>query len=477
MNDDSKLFASFPPVKPEEWIQQAIKDLKGAAFETLEYTTAEGITVKPFYTAEDIAALPECRPLFMHTDWDICEVIYVTDEDEANKKALHALDNGATALHFRLTHQTDMPTLLREIGAPYISLQFSINGDPLIFWNNMRAYILSQGWQPEQLNISVHADFIAQALQQGSANNTYQKDLETWTKLFTQSTPYKTLCVDAALYHDAGAPPAYQLACALAHAHTYINACTEAGIPPASLDGRIQVTLAAGTDYFFEIAKFRALRKVFALLLETYGIKNQLYVHAVTADRPLTIYDAYNNLLRTTTAAMAAVTGGCNTLSVTPFDSTFTTDNEFSRRIARNIQLILKHESHFDKIADSAAGSYFIEMLTEQIAEKAWNGFQQIEAAGGFPECLRAGSVQETISSFAAKEQEDFAAGKIILVGANKYPDLSEQMQEKISIPPAPETDKNGAYDIQPLAAIRLSAHHEQARLVEENKKHEKGFQ
>ncbi len=471
MNDGSKLFSSFPPVSPEQWIQQTIKDLKGADFEqTLQYTTAEGITIKPFYTAVDLAGLTERRPLFTHTDWEVCETIHVTDESEANKKALHALDNGATALHFYLTHTTDLATLLRDIDAPYIGLQFSIMGDALIFREKIQAYILSQGWQPDQLNISVDADFIGQAVQHGRTDNTYQKDFETWTALFTQTAPYKTLCVNAAIYHNAGAPPAYQLSCALAHAHAYISAGTDAGITPGALKGRIQINLGAGPDYFFEIAKFRALRKVFALLLGTYNVQSDVYVHATTAHRHLTVYDAYNNLLRTTTAAMAAVTGGCNSLSVMHFDSTFTQENEFSRRMARNIQLILKHESYLDKISDSAAGSWFIETLTEQIAEKAWEGFTRIEAQGGFLQCLRAGSIQQAIRTFAEQEKQEFAAGKKILVGTNKFPDPSEKMRRKATVPLVPQGDGDGLYDILPLNTTRLAANYEQARLTEENK-------
>jgi len=466
MPNDNNLFAAFPPVSPEQWIQQAISDLKGADFrERLQYTAADGITVQPFYTEEDLAKLPQSGPLFTHTDWEICEVIEADDAVTANGKALHALDNGATALLFRLAPETDPGMLMQGIMPQYIDVQFRVAGALPAFADQLRAWVQSNGVPQEQLRIGINADFIAHLAQTGRWQEHREADAAAWTKLFTDTAPYRTLCIDAAVYHNAGASPAYQLGCALAQLHEYL---TLPGIQPEATAGRIQVNVATGPDYFFEISKLRALRKVFALLLETYGADTQIYIHAETAYRNLTAYDAYNNLLRTTTEAMAAVIGGCNSLSVTPFDAVLRSAHEFPERMARNIQLILKEESYFSQVSDVSAGAYFIETLTEQLAEKAWDYFREIERRGGLISCLLTGSIQETVKGFAQQEQERFATGTEVLVGVNKYPNPNERLRgEHVKIAMRYSTPAPGAI-VEPLDTDRLAATQEAARLAAE---------
>lgn len=436
MEENKKLFAEFPPIPAEQWLQQVIRDLKGEDFnEKLTYTTPDGITVKPFYTLEDGLNRDERKPLFSHTDWEVCEEIDVTDEKIANKKALHALNNGASGLVFHLDANANLDTLLNEIQIQYIAVQFVLSGDAAVFIKNTERYILSRQLDAKQLNVCVNVDPVAAVLRSGIWEKPVDTAKEELKALFSTENSFRTINVNAAAYQQAGAPQAYEIGCALAHLNEYMGWLNESGTAAKAFNTKIQLNVSVGPDYFFEIAKLRAYRKVMALFLDTYGIQPEIYIHAQTSFRTMTAMDAYNNLLRATTEAMSATIGGCNSLSVLPFDATYNeSDNEFSDRLSRNIQLILKSESYFDKIADAAAGTYFIEELTEQLAEKAWEDFREIEQAGGMIACIENGKIQSAINAFAAKAQEDFDSGKSVLVGTNKFPNAEEEKKASVIV-------------------------------------------
>lgn len=462
---DTKLFEAFSDTTAQQWIAQAVKDLKGASFEEqLQYQSADGITIRPFYTAEDIKNAP---PLFTHTDWEITEGIAITNETENNKQILHALNNGATALKLQVHAGTDFHTLFRDVQLPHIAIQLCVNDSLTGLVKHFNDYMQQAGYQPEQLNICINAAVIGTALARGKWNDNAEQDLLEWANLFRDTQPYRSLCIDATALHNAGAAPAYQLGCILAMTNEYIHRLMAEGISPEDIAQRIQINTATGPDYFFEIAKLRALRKLMALLLQQYGISGNIYIHTTTAFRNLTVYDAYNNLLRTTTEAMAATIGGCNSLEILPFDAAFNESNEFAQRMARNIQLILKAESHFDKVADAGAGSYFIETLTEQLGEKAWNYFKEIETEGGFITAMEANLIQEKTEAFAAAQQQRFNEGKELLVGTNKFPDTSDLMQEKRPFKNQ-WTQPATATTFRALNTTRLAVANEQDRVTTE---------
>jgi methylmalonyl-CoA mutase len=464
MASEEQLFNEFPPVTADQWIQQAIKDLKGESFgDKLTYQSPEGITVKPFYTQEDLARYSHLKPLFSHTDWDICTEIDGTREAEGNKQALHALNNGATALLLYVNSDVNLQALLNGIQVQYIGVQFVVEGNADVFSRTLSEYLNSTGTDINTLNLSVNIDPVENLLRTGDWRNTVEQDRAEFINLIRDGK--KALCINAAIYHNAGAPAAYEIGCTLAHAHTYLSWCSDQGIDLSSLAGKIQVNIAVGPDYFFGIAKLRALRKTFALLLETYGIRSDISIHAETAFRNMTVFDTHNNLLRTTTEAMAATIGGCNSLTVKPFDSTMGPGNEFSERMARNIQLILKAESYFDKIADASAGSYFIEELTEQISAKGWAYFSDIEKQGGLIEALTQGTVQETIRTFSDAQQERFNNGQDVLVGTNKFPNKDEQKDSQAASVIWGNTNAT-AKTIAPLTYTRLAAENEKQRLA-----------
>ncbi len=459
MEDPKDLMDAFPGTSKQQWIDQATRDLKGVDFDTLEHLTPDGIKIAPFYTQEDIDAE---QPLFSFADWEISDSIEVEDAGSANANALKLLNNGITALIFKISKPVDFGILLKEIGIEYIALQLYIYTENAIaITQNFDHYLQSINLNRAQLNLTINYDPLEQLICTGNWRKGAQQDMEAYKAFIENNTDCRNVCINAAIYHEAGASPAYEIACMLAHANEYLALISN----PASV--KVQLSIAAGANYFTAIAKIRAVRKVFSLLLDSYQADNTIYIHTTSAERNLTIYDQHNNLLRTATGAMAAIAGGCNSLEVLPFDSTYKQPDEFSNRMARNIQLILKGESYFDKASDVAAGSYYIETLTEDLAQKAWTYFQDIEQHGGLIECLKKGAIQQQIEQFAAAEQALFDEGKKILVGVNKYPLMTQHMAGKMT---PQETHSFGNAAIKPLKPVRLAAAAESERLANEPK-------
>ena len=456
------LFEDFAPTSKEQWTQQVIKDLKGAAFETLEYTTADGIKVEPFYTPEDIA---EPQPLFSHTDWEVCDSIEVFEGETANLYALDYLNKGATGLILQmLGSSVDFEELFKEISIQYIAIQLEIYRYPQEMLSDFNEYLEDKFIDRTSLNLTINFDPLSHLLYAGNWLQDEQTDCGNFRQLVVQNDHTRNLCVNGEIYHNAGASTGYEIGCMLAHANEYLG-----WLDDDATKANVQLNVATGPDYFMEIAKLRALRKVFALLLQQYGANDQIYIHATSAERNLTIYDHHNNLLRTTTGAMAAVAGGCNSLQVLPFNNPYEQSNDFGERLARNTQLILKSESYFDKVSDVAAGSFFIEKLTEELAQKGWAYFQEIEAAGGLLESLKKNIIQDRIAAFAAAEQQLFDEGKKVLVGTNKYPSGLQKMKDELNTIIIQEPRVGNV--IQPLQAIRLAAKMEQARIDAETPK------
>lgn len=243
-----------------------------------------------------------------------------------------------------------------------------------------------------------------------------------WNKIDSiVSSPTQSYGVDAAVYHNAGAETCFQIACTLAHANEYYTLGAK----------HITVNVAVGSNYFFEIAKLRAVRQLMALLTSQYegvGFK----IHCETALNNTTIYDYNNNILRATNGAMAAVVGGCEALYIHPYDVLFKKPNDFSSRIARNIQLILKYESYLDKVGDVAKGSFYIDTLTDEIAQKSWEYFNDLEIKGGWMASVQTGYLQDTIAAQAQTAQQKVDSGTQVILGVTKYPNPAEKMKAEL---------------------------------------------
>ena len=432
-----KLFSEFKPVSAAGWKQQIIKDLKGAPYENLVWHNQNGFDVEPFYTGDDAR---EAEPVFTHSTWEIVEEIAVQDERAANAKALRALASGASGLHFILSRKPNLNALLEGISIRHIELSFILRYHDRDFRARFHSYLDYHGVGANEVNGSVCFDPLSHLAQAGNWFSSEEADMD-WNNTW----------INAWIYQNAGATQSFELACALAHAHEYLHRSASAS--------KYRFSLSIGSDFFGEIAKLRALRKLWRLVAGGYKANETISIHACNSHLNLSHLDAYNNMLRTTTEAMSAILGGCNSLTLEAYNKAFGRTNDFSERIARNQQLILREESYFDKIGDAAAGSYYIEWLTDALAGKAWEEFKAIEARGGLIACLRAGFIQQTIKSQAEQLIEAFRNEKLVLVGVNKF----RNKQERVKPMPSIKRIATGAA-VMPLSKICLSDY-----LVKEN--------
>lgn len=411
------LFSEFNGVNSQQWKDQIVKDLKGIDFNQLVWKTHQGISVNPFYTSEDIKETK--TPLFSSHDWDICEQIEVHDEKQANEQALRALKGGASGLVFNIFKKIDTQLLIKGIELNYIYTQFFISNDALHVLDDLEDHYGKTNAHDGVVKCFVNIDPLSMLAYFGEWHKDEPTDLSVLKQL-------KHIPVNASLYQESGAHAVNELAIALAHLNEYVHYLSES----KTLNSQtILANFSVGSDFFNEIAKLRAFRKLVHVLQEQYQINLPIHLHAQTSLLNKSSLDAYSNMLRTTTEGMSAVIGGCQSLCVLPYNEDFESPTEFSSRISRNQQHLYKEESYLNKVADIAAGSYYIETLTDQIAEKAWEQFKQIENKGGFIAALKSGFIQQMIEQDAEELLRQVKDGKMILVGVNKYQNPQDQVK------------------------------------------------
>lgn len=464
---DSKerLFSDFPPVTTEKWMEKVTADLKGADYEKkLVWKTNEGFKVKPFYRMEDlkglktIDALPGEFPYLRGTkkdnnQWLVRQDIQVECPQEANVKALDILNKGIDSLSFHIKAKDlsadYIDTLLKDICADCIELNFSTcQGHVVELANLLVDYFKKQDYELAKLQGSINFDYFGKMLTRGKEKG----DLIATAKALIEATAelpkYRVLNVNALSLNNAGAYIYQELGYALAWGNEYMNQLTDAGLPAAIVAKKLKFNFGISSNYFLEIAKFRAARMLWANIVAAYqpeclrdcpnkGSNGEcrcaakMRIHAETSTFNLTLFDAYVNLLRTQTEAMSAALAGVDSMTVTPFDKAYEAPNDFSDRLARNQQLLLKEESHFDKVIDPAAGSYYIENLTASIAQQAWALFLNTEDEGGFYASIKAGKVQEAVNASNVNRHAAVAKRKEILLGTNQYPNFNEKADGK----------------------------------------------
>lgn len=439
-----KLFSEFKPATAQDWKNQIIKDLKGTDFEKLIWKNPNGFDVNPFYTAEDLQhATPN---LFTHSNWEICSQFLVEDEKQANAQALKALMGGASGLVFIITKKINLNLLLQDILIEHIEINFVLKYIDESFIADFKLYAKQKNIHPDKINGSVCFDAINHFAETGNEINTEFK---------AEDSSLKTIGVNAALYQNAGVNQAFELACALAHAHEYVVSLSNKNIAYKNL---FYFTVAIGADFFGEIAKLRALRKLWILLAQEYNINKDIHIHCETSLLNKSSLDANNNMLRTTTEGMSAVIGGCNSLTIHSYNMGFENPTPFSERMARNQQLILKEESYLHHTADMGAGSYYIEKLTDQLAEKAWNEFKEIENKGGFIACLKSNFIQDKIKEQADILIQQFQKGELVLVGVNKFENKSEVKSQNLKAAfISSEVEKRSSAQAKSIKPIQLS--------------------
>ena len=447
-----KLFSDFPGVSTEAWMEKITADLKGADFEKkLVWKTNEGFKVKPFYRQEDLEGLktteglPGQFPYLRGTKkddntWYVRQDIKVECAKEANAKALDLLNKGVDSLGFNINKKDLCPeyieTLLEGICAECVELNFSTcQGATVTLANLLVEYFTKKGYDLAALKGSINYDPMGKMLAKGKDMSNYIATAKVLVEIMAALPKYRCITVNALELNNAGSYIAQELGYALAWGNEYLNALIEAGVSADDAAKKIKFNFGISSNYFLEIAKFRAARMLWANIVKEYNptcdCSCKMLAHAETSTFNLTLFDAHVNMLRTQTEAMSAALAGVNSITVSPFDKAYQTPDDFSERIARNQQLLLKEECHFDKVVDPAAGSYFIENLTVSIAQQAWNLFLQVEEEGGMMEAVKAGKVQEAVNASNKARHEAVSKRREILLGTNQYPNFTEMANGK----------------------------------------------
>ena len=403
-----KLFTEFPPVPTEKWEEVITADLKGADYERkLVWKTGEGFNVRPYYRAENLEGIkflgsqagefPYVRGTHAHNRWRVHQTVSVVCPKEANAEALKILNAGVDSLGF----------CIASADFSAADLDMLVKG------------------------LSSKGDFC-------SPNG--EKCIARIVELIHKTKEYKhvrIVTVAGQTFGNSGSTIVEELAFTLSAGHDYLVRLTDAGLDVDAAARKLRFSFSVSSNYFMEIAKFRAARMLWANIVKGYGpAKNcacKMQIHAETSRWNQTVYDPYVNMLRGTTEAMSATIAGVHSLEVMPFDASFENPTEFSKRIARNVELLLKNESHFDQVVDPAGGSYYVENLTQSIAAEAWKLFLEIEEKGGYTEAYKAGLIVERIKASAAAKDKNIATRRQTLLGANQYPNFTEVAGKEIT--------------------------------------------
>nr|WP_299383762.1 methylmalonyl-CoA mutase subunit beta [Allomuricauda sp.] len=460
-----KIFEEFPSVSAKQWKQKIQFDLKGADYnETLVWESLEGIKVKPFYHAEDLNGLKQ-SPQTTSPDWKIGQHIYAGDVQKANGRALDSIERGAESLIITVPESnTDFKALLKDIDLGQTPLHFNFQ-----FLNAESIARLLEVAKGKEHTLHLNIDPIGYLARSGNWYHDVAKDHQILEEIQEQTAGLEgsyPISIDMSLYQNAGGTMVQQLAYGMAHANEYLNHFHKDGSIAKALKPFVFKT-AVGSNYFFEIAKLRALRWLWESLAESYGYDHGCQILAQPSRRNKTLYDYNVNLLRTTSECMSAVLGGADVVSNLPYDAIYHKDNEFGDRIARNQLLLLKEESYLSSAGIMTHGSYYIESLTQQLAEHALDLFKQIEASGGLLSELKKGRLQKKIKESAAKEAALFQEGQLVLLGTNKFQNPNDRMKNEMELFPFVKTNARKTL-IEPIIENRLAEEMEQKRLDNE---------
>ena len=466
---NNNLFSDFETVTSKQWKQQIQYELKGADYnETLVWESPEGIKVKPFYHNDENSiashAVSPSKP------FAIVQNIFVHDVKKSNARALETLRRGAESVRFTLENDTvSIDELMQNLPLENVNYYFNLPFLSVEFSNKINDFA-----SKNKANIFVQNDPIRQLVKNGNWYENLEKDFEKLNIIAKNSHPLEGcptggvasfLTISGGIYQNAGANIVQQLAYTLAQANEYFNRLDLS--VRAESRTVIAIEVAVGTNYFFEIAKLRTLRILFNTLAAEYNHNFDCHIIATPTKRNKTLYDYNVNMLRTTTECMSAILGGADAVANLAYDAIYHKDNEFGDRISRNQLLVLKHESYFDKVNNPADGAYYIEALTEELAEKALELFKDIEKNGGLISQLIEGTIQRKINESAQKEQELFDSGKEVLLGTNKYPNKNDQMKNDLELYPFVKQNARKTL-ITPIIEKRLAEKLEQERLASE---------
>ena len=439
----NKLFSEFDPVSEKQWKQKIHADLKGADYnEALIWQSAEGIDVRPFYSRSE---KQDARGNTHESAWRIGKRIEIGD----------GFPSDLEAVILKITDEGDVPKDLLDKALDqgvFLHLEMGFLSQEYI----ARVEAIMESYPNYALNI----DLLGQLSRTGIWFKNNSEDHAILQFLLQHSKAPFICAVDTGLFQNAGANCTQQLAYGLLQANEYLNFGAQHDLPPKA----ISFKTAIGGNYFFEIAKLRALRWLWDSLAQEYNLNTPCHILAEPSLRNKTTFDYNANLLRTTMECMSAIHGGADTVVNRAYDSHFKDKNNFSQRIALNQLRMLKHESYLDKVGNPADGAYYIESLTEQLAQKALKLFKELEASGGYLQHLRSGILQKKIREQAKTQEAAFDAGNEKLVGANAYANEEETVVDQLDFSPFLQKEARKT-DVEPIVAKRLAETLEKTRM------------
>ncbi len=445
-----KLFTDFAPVTTDEWEAKINADLKGRDYErALVWKTYEGFKVRPYYREENLKdlnyldTLPGEFPFVRgnkkrDNEWLVRQNIFVTDFAEANKKALDILGKGVTSLGFLFNNcnkitKADLAVLLKDICLEAAEINLVCPNDSSNCAKLFAEFVAEGKWENKNVIASASIDPLGTFVLTGKLNNNVLAQLADTIEEVKLLPQFRTISVHGKFFANSGSSIVQELAFSLAQGAEYLDMLTDDGIEIDDVANAIKFNFGIGSNYFMEIAKLRAARLLWAQIVKTYNPKSndsaKLIAHSETNRFNKTVYDPYVNMLRTQTEAMSAALGGAHSITVLPFDAIYEEPTEFSERIARNQQALLKEESYLDKIVDPAAGSYYIENLTNSLINEAWKLFLEVQEKGGFIAAFREGFIQNEIKIMAAKRDKNIALRRENLLGTNQFPNFNEKIE------------------------------------------------
>ena len=448
MAETKKLFDQFAPVTPEEWRAKAEVDLKGADFEKkMVWRTNEGFNAQPLYRSVDIADLkqtkslpgefPYVRGTRYNNDWKVRQNIDVDDVQAANAKAVEVLGKGINSIGFHMHgSDVDLKALFKGIDLPACEINIMCCPKCAVKYAKELVEICKENGCEDTFVGSITFNPFKRTFKHGEP---FPGDIVAMaTELMNVVKPVahlRVFSVDSLALNNAGAYIYQELGYALAWGAEWMAMMTEAGFTADEVANRIKFNMGVSTVYFMEIAKFRAARELWALIVKQFNPANDyscmMNVNAETSRFNQTLYDSYVNLLRSQTEAMSAALACVDSIVVTPFDAPYKVSDDFSERIARNQQILLKEESHLDKVVDPAGGSYYVEMLTKNLAEQGWKLFLDVEDKGGFKAALESGDIINAVNATAKERFDKVAKRREQLLGTNQFPNFTEKAADK----------------------------------------------
>ncbi len=484
-----KLFSDFTAPNAQEWREKIEVDLKGADYQKkMVWRTNEGFSMEPFYRKEDVDKLATVNALpgefpyvrgnkAADNEWYVRQDIKCECPKEANAKALDILNKGVNSLGFCIPKDKVsadyIAALLEGICVECVELNFrTCPCATAELAQLLAAYFAQKGVEPAKVNGSICFDPLEKIITKGKDTTEALANAKTLVETLAAYPNFRAIAVNAYKLTDAGAYSYQDLGYALAWGNEYMAQLTEAGVAPELAAQNIKFNLGINGVYFMEIAKIRAARMLWAQIVSQYTACKEsakMHICAITTTYNLTIFDSYVNMLRTQTEAMSAALGGVESIVVTPFDAPYEAPTEFAERIARNQQLLLKDECHFDRMVDVAGGSYFIEELTTSLAGQAWKLFLAVEEEGGFLAAAKAGSIQNTINETNSARHANAGKRKEFLLGTNQFPNFTEKSEGKTPVQCCCKNTCGCESSIPAIETSRLASEFEDLRLSTEN--------